>query len=104
MSCSGFAPPTRLSASHTNRQALTIAVVLLGPATIWLGTRGSPSSAPGHAMPGAQGTAQNKNAPWNVPPLKNAFKGKFLIGTTLNYPALQGRAPMDVAIATRHFN
>lgn len=37
-------------------------------------------------------------------PLKDAFRGKFLIGTALDYPALQGRAPMDVAIATRHFN
>jgi endo-1,4-beta-xylanase len=39
-----------------------------------------------------------------VPPLKNAYKGKFLIGTTLNYPALQGRAPRDIAIATTHFS
>ncbi len=44
------------------------------------------------------------DVPGNVPPLKAAFEGKFLIGTTLNYPALQGRAPMDVAIATTHFN
>jgi hypothetical protein len=47
--------------------------------------------------------AQN-DVPWNVPPLKDAFKGKFLIGTALNYPALQGKAPMDVAITTRHFD
>jgi endo-1,4-beta-xylanase len=39
-----------------------------------------------------------------VPPLKKAFQGKFLIGTALNYPALLGQAPMDVAIATRHFS
>jgi endo-1,4-beta-xylanase len=45
-----------------------------------------------------------KNEPWDVPPLKNAYRGKFLIGTALNYPALQGKAPMDVAIATRHFD
>src|SRR4051794_3544972 len=43
-------------------------------------------------------------APRDVPPLKDAFNGKFLIGTALNYPALQGKAPMDVAIATTHFN
>jgi endo-1,4-beta-xylanase len=42
--------------------------------------------------------------PWEVPPLKQAFKGKFLIGTALNYPALLGQAPMDVAIAARHFS
>ncbi|MES4792372.1 MAG: 1,4-beta-xylanase, partial [Chloroflexota bacterium] len=28
----------------------------------------------------------------------------FLTGTALNYPALQGRSPLDVAIATRHFS
>lgn len=44
------------------------------------------------------------HSPWDVPPLKDAFRGKFLIGTALNYPALQGKAPMDVAIATTHFN
>ena len=44
------------------------------------------------------------DAPWDVTPLKTAFEGNFLIGTALDYPALQGRAPMDVAIATRHFN
>src|SRR4051812_9770139 len=45
-----------------------------------------------------------QHAPWDVPALKDEFKGKFLIGTALNYPALQGKAPMDVAIATTHFN
>ncbi len=47
---------------------------------------------------------REKTAPWNVPPLKNAYKGAFLIGTALNYPALQGRAPMDIGIATTHFS
>lgn len=39
-----------------------------------------------------------------VSPLKDAFKGQFLIGTALDYPALRGRAPMDVALATTHFD
>jgi len=43
-------------------------------------------------------------SPLKAPPLKTAYKGKFLIGTVLNYPALQGRAPMDVDIATTHFD
>jgi endo-1,4-beta-xylanase len=51
----------------------------------------------------AAGPQRNKE-PWDVRPLKDAFKGKFLIGTALNYPALLGQAPMDVAIATRHFS
>src|SRR2546421_7779520 len=55
--------------------------------------------APTASTGGRQG-----DAPWNVPPLKDAFKGKFLIGTALNYPALQGKAPMDVGIATTHFS
>src|SRR5262249_10084377 len=50
------------------------------------------------------GGGQRPDEPWNVPPLKDAFKRKFLIGTALNYPALLGQAPMDVAITTRHFS
>ncbi len=48
--------------------------------------------------------APQKNAPGNALPLKNAYKDKILVGTALNYPALQGRSPMDVDIATTHFN
>src|SRR6185436_18185607 len=55
------------------------------------------------ALPTPSG-ARSREEPWDVPPLKEAFRGKFLIGTALNYPALQGKAPMDVAIATRHFS
>jgi len=39
-----------------------------------------------------------------VTPLKDAYKGKFLIGTALDYPALQGKAPLDVDIAATHFD
>ncbi|HZT42799.1 MAG TPA: endo-1,4-beta-xylanase [Chthonomonadaceae bacterium] len=39
-----------------------------------------------------------------VPPLKSAYRGKFLIGTALDVPALEGRAPLDVQIATTHFD
>lgn len=39
-----------------------------------------------------------------VEPLKNAFRKKFLIGSILNYPALQGNAPLELEIATTHFN
>lgn len=39
-----------------------------------------------------------------TPPLKDAYRGKFLIGTVLNYPALQGQAPLDISLATTHFN
>ena len=62
------------------------------------------ANAQGNAVPLASSAAPQENASMNVPPLKNAFKGKFLIGTALNYPALQGKAPMDVAIATTHFS
>ena len=53
---------------------------------------------------GISSATQPSNVASNVPPLKDAFKGKFLIGNALDYPALRGKAPMDVAIATRHFN
>ena len=39
-----------------------------------------------------------------VRPLKDAFKGKFLIGTILSQDALQDRMAQDVALATTHFN
>jgi endo-1,4-beta-xylanase len=52
----------------------------------------------------AAAAPQRSPEPWEVPPLKNAFKGRFLIGTALDYPALLGQAPMDVAIAQRHFS
>lgn len=42
--------------------------------------------------------------PDSVPPLKNAFKGKFLVGTELDYPALQGNDPLSVSLATTHFD
>ena len=52
----------------------------------------------------SSGADQKPKEPWDVTPLKNAFKGKFLIGTALDYPALQGRAPVDVGITTTHFS
>ncbi len=58
----------------------------------------------GLAALGARAAARPSDEPWNVAPLKDAYKGKFLIGTALNYPALMGLAPMDVAIAQRHFS
>lgn len=42
--------------------------------------------------------------PTKVTPLKEAFKGKFLIGSILSVAALQGRAPQEVELTTRHFN
>jgi endo-1,4-beta-xylanase len=36
--------------------------------------------------------------------LKEAFQGKFLIGTALSVAALQGRARDEVSLATTHFN
>src|SRR5262249_46794992 len=81
-----------------------VAGMLLGPMTFGLGTRGRNAYTPGMTKPDAQGMTHTKTAPQNGPPLKNSFKGKFLIGAALYYPALQGRAPLDLAIATRHFN
>lgn len=40
----------------------------------------------------------------NVRPLKDSFKGKFLIGTALDYPHLQGQDPIRVAMAQKHFS
>lgn len=40
----------------------------------------------------------------DVEPLKNAFKGKFLIGTALDFPPPSDKPNSDVAIARRHFS
>lgn len=45
-----------------------------------------------------------QKAPWEVPPLKDAFKGKFLIGVALDVRGGQGPASTNVGIATTHFN
>ncbi len=51
----------------------------------------------------AAGNASEPNRPSSsVSPLKETFKGKFLIGTALDAPRRQ--APLDIAIATTHFN
>lgn len=39
-----------------------------------------------------------------VRPLKDAYKGKFLVGAILGVGALQGKAPQDTELATTHFN
>ncbi len=52
----------------------------------------------------AAGGAQEPKEPWDVTPLKSAFDSKFLIGTALDWPALLGRTPMIVDIATGHFS
>ncbi len=87
-----------------NRPISSIALVLLGAVMVWLAMPVTPTNAQESKITPLASAAAQKNAPWNAPPLKSAFKGKFLIGTALNYPALQGKAPRDVAIATRHFN
>ncbi len=46
-------------------------------------------------------TIQNTD---NVAPLKEAFKGKFLIGTVLGGQDLRGQGGGRLGIATRHFN
>jgi GH35 family endo-1,4-beta-xylanase/enterochelin esterase-like enzyme len=49
-------------------------------------------------------TSAPKSVPWDVPPLKEAFKDKFLIGTALDYWRFQRQASMEIAIAARHFS
>jgi endo-1,4-beta-xylanase len=50
------------------------------------------------APPGRQ------SAPWDVPPLKDAFKDKFLVGVALDLRGFRGQASTDIGIATTHFS
>jgi GH35 family endo-1,4-beta-xylanase len=57
--------------------------------------------------PGASVTASGASATSsgaNIAPLKNAYKGKFLIGTILSIGALEGREPESVSLAQTHFD
>jgi endo-1,4-beta-xylanase len=47
---------------------------------------------------------ENTQSPQCASALKDAFKGKFLIGTALSWQALQGREPRSIEIARTHFN
>jgi endo-1,4-beta-xylanase len=47
---------------------------------------------------------QDGKEPRDVEPLKDAFKGKFLIGTALDFPPPSDKPNTDVAIAMRHFS
>src|SRR6266540_373074 len=42
--------------------------------------------------------------PWDVEPLKGAFKGRFLIGAALDFPPRTDKPNTDVSIAMRHFS
>ncbi|MBV9124619.1 MAG: endo-1,4-beta-xylanase [Planctomycetes bacterium] len=56
------------------------------------------------AAPADGPVAPPSSVPWEVPPLKDAFKDKFLIGTALDVRRFPSQASLEVAIATRHFN
>ncbi|HET6387460.1 MAG TPA: endo-1,4-beta-xylanase [Armatimonadota bacterium] len=55
------------------------------------------------AAPALEGAPQTCEAE-NLTPLKDVFEGKFLIGAVLSVPALRDEAPMDLAIAMKHFS
>lgn len=48
------------------------------------------------------GDVPEQNSPVQILPLKEAFKGRFLIGTTLD--ASGRRTSLDISLATAHFN
>lgn len=59
-----------------------------------------PAPEPVPTQPGTQGN----NEAGNVTPLKDTFKGKFLIGTAVATHVLQGRDPATVALIRRHYD
>ncbi|HSS66689.1 MAG TPA: endo-1,4-beta-xylanase, partial [Gammaproteobacteria bacterium] len=70
--------------------------------------RGMPSAIAEmqESIPPAASTAeQSDRAAWDVPPLKDAAKDAFLIGTALDYQRWRRRRdPVNDAIAMTHFN
>ncbi len=71
----------------------------LGAMTALLATFAAIIPGDANAQESAKPTATN-----TMLSLKEAYKGKFLIGTVLNYDALQGRAPLELGIATSQFS
>ena len=64
----------------------------------------------GHAPADTAATPQGANAPpaadaaAALPPLRDAFKGKFQIGAAVDYKQLRGEDPRSLATAQRHFD
>ena len=48
--------------------------------------------------------ANTKAVPAEVAPLRDAFKGQFLIGNAIDYPSFRGQNTMEADIAARHFS
>ncbi len=55
-------------------------------------------------QPGTASDAPEKSAPGDVTPLKNAFKGRFLVGVAFDTRGFQGQPPDDIALAMKHFS
>jgi endo-1,4-beta-xylanase len=83
----------------------TTHIIALLPLLLFLTAAQAPARFEGApAPPSKTGDPSSQGEPWSAPSLREAFQGKFLLGTILNYPALRGSAPMDVGIASAHFN
>ena len=78
-------------------RALVIVVVLLGTVVSWCGLCVTVAGAQEKAPP-------PKSVPGDEPPLKEAFKGKFLIGTALDYFGSQKQDSPEIAIAKTQFS
>lgn len=65
---------------------------------------GKPQEAVIAPVPQATARVTKDHRTKDVMPLKEAFKGRFLIGSALNYPELQGKNPERVAFVRNHFN
>ncbi|HEX8235256.1 MAG TPA: endo-1,4-beta-xylanase [Abditibacteriaceae bacterium] len=63
----------------------------------------NPQAAPQQTAP-RQTASQGNNQIQNVPPLKDAFKGKLLIGTAVGTHLLRGQDPATIALIQRHYD
>jgi Beta-1,4-xylanase len=91
----------------TTLAAVTCSGTSANPPTEGRTMTASPSGSSGSAAPAVNAA----RAPWEAaPPLKEAYKGAFLVGATLSSAALgpevaEGSIPaMEAGIATRHFD
>ena len=108
-------PISGIGASFTQTlEPNSITVLQLKAAAAPMGSRPAsnvnPQNAP-NVMPAmntnpAPPVAQNPTpqSASNIAPLKDAFKGKFLIGTAIGSGELQGNGGRQLALATRHFD
>jgi len=50
------------------------------------------------------GAAKPHSSPWDILPLREVYRGPFVVGTAPDHPAIRARAPVDPRTTTTNLN